>query len=320
MRRVVGSALIAGIILAEWNLPRKDSSEFVADAAAQQSQPENNAPAPPQPPAPPADTIRFAVIGDMGTGGRKQYEVAEQMAKAYATFPFSFVITLGDNLYGGSSPNDYARKFELPYKPLLDAGVKFYAALGNHDNSNERFYKPFNMGGQRFYEFKKGNVEFFALDSNYMDPQQLTWLEEHLKSAGAGWKICYFHHPLYSDGKFHGPDLDLRKRIEPFFTRYDVNVVLSGHEHVYERIKPQQGIYYFIEGSSGELRAGNLRPSAQIGKGFDADQAFLLVEIAGDEFRFRTISRTGDIVDSGTLIKQPSSSSAASGPVVSSGS
>jgi 3',5'-cyclic AMP phosphodiesterase CpdA len=261
------------------------------------------------PAAPPASSakppsIRFGVIGDFGTGGREQYDIANQMAKAHETFPFDFVLMLGDNLYGGSSPRDYQKKFEQPYKPLLDAGVKFYASLGNHDNSNEIFYKPFNMAGRRYYTFKKGNTSFFALDSNYMNPEELAWLDENLKAADTAWKICYFHHPLYSDGKFHGPDLDLRARIEPLFIKYGVNVVLSGHEHVYERIKPQHGIYYFIEGSSGELRFHNLRPSSQMIKGFDTDRAFLLIEIAGDEFRFQTISRTGQVVDSGALPRQ----------------
>jgi 3',5'-cyclic AMP phosphodiesterase CpdA len=137
-----------------------------------------------------------------------------------------------------------------------------------------------------------------------MNPEQLAWLDEHLKAADTAWKICYFHHPLYSDGKFHGPDLDLRARIEPLFMKYGVNAVLSGHEHVYERIQPQHGIYYFIEGSSGELRFHNLRPSSQMIKGFDTDRAFLLIEIAGDELDFQTISRTGQVVDSGTLSRQ----------------
>ena len=61
---------------------------------------------------------------------------------------------MGDNMYGGDSAKDYDKKFEAPYKPLLDAGVKFYAALGNHDDPNQRFYKPFNMNGERYYTFK----------------------------------------------------------------------------------------------------------------------------------------------------------------------
>jgi predicted MPP superfamily phosphohydrolase len=82
------------------------------------------------------NSVRFAAIGDMGTGQAPQYEVAQCMVTARHTFPFDFVIMLGDNIYGGSTPKDFEQKFEVPYKPLLDAGVKFYASLGNHDNPN----------------------------------------------------------------------------------------------------------------------------------------------------------------------------------------
>src|SRR5215471_10108411 len=104
-------------------------------------------------------SVRFAVIGDSGTGDKEQYEVAKQMERFREAVGFDFVIMLGDNIYGGHSPADLVRKFETPYKPLLDAGVKFYASLGNHDNpDDERLYKPFNMGGERYYSFKKGDV------------------------------------------------------------------------------------------------------------------------------------------------------------------
>lgn len=247
------------------------------------------------------DSVRFAVIGDMGTGEKAQYEVAQQMERFRQTTKFDFVLMLGDNIYGGKSPADMKKKFEDPYKPLLDAGVKFYASLGNHDDPNERFYKPFNMGEKRYYNYKKGNAEFFALDSNYMDPQQMDWLNKALHDSDARWKICYFHHPLYSDGRFHGPDTDLRGRIEPVFQANGVRIVLTGHEHLYERIKPHNGIYYFVLGNSGELRPHNLRPSPDIARGFDTDRDFMLMEIAGDELHFQTISRTGETVDSGVI-------------------
>jgi 3',5'-cyclic AMP phosphodiesterase CpdA len=246
-------------------------------------------------------SVHFAVIGDSGTGEKEQFEVGQQMVKYREKFPYDIVLMLGDNIYGGDSPADFKAKFEDPYKPLLDAGVKFYASLGNHDNPNQRFYKPFNMGEKRYYNFKNGNVEFFALDSTYMDPNQLDWLQGQLKDSNSAWKICYFHHPLYSDGKYHGPDPDLRARLEPIFQKAGVKVVLSGHDHVYERLKPQNGITYFVLGNSGQLRAHNLRPSASTAKGFDTDQSFMLVEVAGDQFYFQTISRKGDTVDSGVI-------------------
>src|SRR5438045_6929501 len=115
-------------------------------------------------------SVRFAIIGDSGTGDREQYEVAQEMESYRKLVGFDFVIMLGDNIYGGHAPRDFVQKFEIPYKPMLDAGVKFYASLGNHDDPNiERLYKPFNMGGQRYHSFKKGDVQFFALARDYMD-------------------------------------------------------------------------------------------------------------------------------------------------------
>jgi 3',5'-cyclic AMP phosphodiesterase CpdA len=244
------------------------------------------------------DSVRFAVIGDMGTGDKPQYEIAAQMEASREKTKFDFVLTLGDNIYGDK---DMKKKFEDPYKPLLDAGLKFYASLGNHDNPNERFYKPFNMSEKRYYNFKKGNAEFFALDSNYMDPEQLAWLDKALHDSSAAWKICYFHHPLYSDGKFHGPDTDLRARLEPVLQAGGVRLVLTGHEHLYERIKPHNGIYYFVLGNSGELRPHGLKPSSDTASGFDTDRDFMVMEIAGDELYFQTIARTGETIDSGTI-------------------
>ena len=247
------------------------------------------------------DSVRFAVIGDMGNGNKMQYEVARQMIAYREKFPFEFVMMLGDDLLGGNDPIDYQNKFELPYKTLLDAGVKFYAVLGNHDTSNERFYKSFNMNGQQYYTYQKSNIRFFALDSNYMNPQQLSWLEKELQNSGSDWKICYFHHPLYSSGAFHGSSTELRLLLEPLFVKYGVQVVFAGHEHVYERVKPQKGTYYFTEGASGELRKGNLRKTDLTAAGYDQDRSFMLVEIAGDELYFQTISRVGLTVDSGVI-------------------
>lgn len=251
------------------------------------------------------NSVRFAVIGDSGTGDSQQYQVADLMDLYRQTVHFDSVIMLGDNIYGGHRPNDFRRKFELPYHALLDAGVKFYASLGNHDDPNdERLYKPFNMNGQRYYSFKKGDVEFLALDSNYMDPQQLGWIEQTLRGSKAKWKIAYFHHPLYSDGRTHGPDLDLRTRLEPMFRQYGVNVVFSGHEHVYERIAPEDSIYYFILGSSGKLVTHDFRQSRELEKGFDTDRTFMLVEIAEDQLYFQVISRSRQTIDHGEFERQ----------------
>jgi predicted MPP superfamily phosphohydrolase len=249
--------------------------------------------------------VRFAAIGDMGTGDPPQYQVASRMNAIREEFPFDFVIMLGDNIYGGNSAADFQKKFELPYKLLLDSGVKFYASLGNHDAATQKTYKPFNMGGQQYYSYKKGNVQFFALDSNYMSPQEVLWLTKELENSTADWKVCYFHHPLYSSAKFHGASVELRQLLEPLFMKYGVQVVFSGHDHVYERTKPQNGIHYFIEGAAGELRKGDLQKTDITAAGYDQDQSFLLVEIAGDELDFQAVSRLGVTIDQGSFSRIP---------------
>jgi hypothetical protein len=253
-----------------------------------------------------AGSFKFGVLGDFGTGDQSQYELADQMAKLRQRFKYELVVLVGDNLYGSERPQDFAKKFELPYKPLLDAGVKFYASLGNHDAREQRLYKLFNMGGRLYYTFSpKPNIRFFALESTYPVPEQIQWVETELKASSSDWKIVFFHHPLYSSGDRHGSDLRLREVLEPLFVKYNVSVVLNGHDHFYERLKPQKGIVYFVVGSGGQLRTGNIdRGSGMTAKGFDTDLAFMAAEIAGDEMYFNVISRVGQTVDSGVLTRR----------------
>jgi hypothetical protein len=246
-------------------------------------------------------SVKFAAIGDAGTGDAPQYDVANQMTRFHAKFPFDLVIMLGDNIYGGQGPQDLVKKFSEPYKALLDLGVMFHAAIGNHDDPANLRYPLWNMGGQAYYSFATKNVRFFALDSNKVDQKELAWLENALKTAQEDWKICYFHHPLYSDGRTHGPSVDVRVVFEPLFVTYGVNVVLAGHDHIYERLTPQKGIYYFVEGAAGQLRKGDTRRSATTAAAFDQDESFLLVEIDGNRLSFQAVSRTGTTVDSGTI-------------------
>ncbi len=259
-------------------------------------------------------SIRFAVIGDSGRGDQPQHDVAAQMVAWRARFPFEFVLMLGDNLYPPHTPDDYSKKFEEPYRALLDAGVTFHAAIGNHDDPSEVNYAGFNMGGRRYYTFRQSErrpaaltgaaARFFALDSRSLDADQLTWLREQLASSGSAWKICFLHHPLYTSGRYRWAARSLRLALEPILVSGGVDVVLSGHEHFYERLLPQQGIAYFISGGAGSLRRGDIRPSNVDARGFDRDYHFMLMEISGDRLYFQAISRTGETVDAGVITRQ----------------
>jgi 3',5'-cyclic AMP phosphodiesterase CpdA len=262
-----------------------------------------------------AGSLKFAVIGDTGTGDSNQNRVAKVFANARHGFPYEFVLMVGDNIYGADNSRAYEKKFEIPYKPVLDAGIKFYAALGNHDSPNQRLYKPFNMNGQRLYTFKpKDGVRFFALDSNYMDPPQLAWLEKELKASGSDWKIAFFHHPLYSSAEKHGSDTALKDQLEPLFVKYSVDLVLTGHDHVYERLKPQKGIQYFVVGNSAKLRKGDLENIGITAKGFDVGYGFMLAELDGDQMHFQAISDQGKTIDAGVVLRNRRPNAPANAP------
>ncbi|HEU4938820.1 MAG TPA: metallophosphoesterase [Vicinamibacterales bacterium] len=256
-----------------------------------------------------ADSLKFAILGDFGTGSREQYQLAAIMKRVHDQYPFNLVTLVGDNLYGSERPQDFKKKFEDPYKPLLDDGVKFYASLGNHDDPQEqRNYKLFNMDGKRYYSFKPdGNqsVRFFALESSYLQPEQVAWFEQELKASNSDWKIPYFHHPPYSSGERHGSDPQIRSALEPLFLKYNVSVVLTGHDHFYERTKPQKGIVYFVVGAGGQLRKGNIDTRTGLtAAGNDRDQSFMIAEINGDEMWFNAISRQGQVFDSGSFTRR----------------
>ncbi|HEU4595066.1 MAG TPA: metallophosphoesterase [Pyrinomonadaceae bacterium] len=256
-------------------------------------------------------SVRFLVVGDTGTGTEKQHELAELMHRYRQAFPFEFALLMGDNMYGGEKAEDFKAKFEDVYRKLLDEQVTFYASLGNHDESNQRFYDLFNMKGEEYYRIEKGNVAFYALNSNYMDKKQVQWLEAQLANDKSEWKIAFFHHPPYSSGGKHGSSSKLREIVEPIFLRHGVNVVLAGHEHFYERVKPQKGIYYFISGAGGKLRQGDVKKGSPLTeKAYDKDMSFMLVEVAGDQMHFQVISRTGETVDSGVITHQKKRSAA----------
>jgi DNA repair exonuclease SbcCD nuclease subunit len=251
-----------------------------------------------------SEIVRFAVIGDWGTGSRRQRETGQMLWKQHERFPYSFVITTGDNLYGSQDPPAFERKFVVPYKAIIDAQIPFYAALGNHDELQQLNYPLFNMNGHRYYTFRKGPVQFFALDSTLMTHGQLRWLEDELSNSKAQWKIAYFHHPIYSSGRRHGPTLVLQSALQPIFSTHGVRVIFVGHEHFYERLVPRFGIQQFTTGSAGQLRFGNIRTgSLETARGFDTDNSFMLVSIEGDLLTFEAVSRTGAIVDSGTVVR-----------------
>lgn len=229
--------------------------------------------------------------------------------------PYTQVLLLGDNIYPDGNPADLVPKFEQPYAELLRRGVRFNAVLGNHDIGHERGreaqvnYKPFNMGGRSYYSFAPADgatterlLEFFALDSNNVDAEQIRWLDRALAASTARWKIAMLHHPLYSSAKRHGSDPALRAALEPLFVRHGVAIVFAGHDHVYERTKIIDGVQYFVTGAGAKLRKGDLDPGSRFfAAGDDSTNSFMFIELTPQRFAFWSIDAAGRILDAGTL-------------------
>jgi len=245
----------------------------------------------------------FALIGDAGSGDDPQQAVARAMLNYFVTARrFKFVLMLGDNLYD----DDYTDEFSAPYKPLLERGVKFYAALGNHDRDLQIHFKPFNMNDRDYYSFDDGNARFVALNSNHpADPAQIKWLDGVFVDAAEKWRICFFHHPLYSSGQHARESREvIRPALEPALTRNRVHIVFNGHEHLYERIRPQKTVQYFVSGGGGRYLY-NVHPSD-----FDevavSDHHFMVAQIAGDRLFFEAITAQQKVLDCGVVFRTTS--------------
>ncbi len=240
----------------------------------------------------------FALIGDSGSGDSAQKDVANAMFRYFTTARrFSFVLMLGDNLYD----DDYQGEFSVPYQGLLERGVLFYATLGNHDRELEQHYKPFHMTDRLYFAFTEGNARFVVLNSNHPgDDAQLAWFDGAFGNTGTKWRISFFHHPLYSSGDHAQQSREvIRPALEPALVRNHVDVVFSGHDHLYERIAPQQGIRYFVSGGGGRNLYG-FHKSAFDEAG-SSEHHFMVVELAGDQMFFEAITPRGQTLDCGVL-------------------
>lgn len=250
-----------------------------------------------------AGTTRFLVFGDSGTGAPGQYRLASQMEATRKTVGFNKALMLGDNLYPKGALTEVEPRFERPYAELLKSRVRFYPVLGNHDvqaDEGRGQMAYFRMPG-RWYSFLDGPTQFFMLESNrtHVNYEQLNWLNRTLSSSSAPWKVVATHHPIYSSGK-HGSVWWMKIFVEPLLVKYKVDIVLSGHDHHYERIKPQRGVAYFISGGGGDdMRPiKSLKPYSEVAL---AVPHFLVFELGYRTGWFQAVNICGRVIDNGAL-------------------
>ncbi len=256
-----------------------------------------------------SERLTFAAVGDNGSGGRQAMAVAARMAEAYGQVPFGLVALLGDICYYGNFEDRFDDVFARPMRPLLDAGVGFELAIGNHDeelrHSDEGMAEidaELRLLGTPglYYSTTHGPADFFYLDSSAPGrllveghSEQREWLDDALASSSSQWKIVVLHHPPYSSGK-HGSTPGAEERLEPVLTRHHVDLVLAGHDHHYERTHPVDGITYVVSGGGCKTTPVSRSRFTAVA---ESTLQFLLVDIAGDRLVGTCIGADGDVVD-----------------------
>ncbi|CAA9241335.1 putative purple acid phosphatase precursor [uncultured Coleofasciculus sp.] len=247
--------------------------------------------------------LRFVSVADTGTGTREQYAVAEAMTRYHQQNPYDLVVLAGDNIYNNGEMAKISAVFEQPYQPLLKQGVKFQACLGNHDirtdNGDPQVkYAGFNMSG-RYYTFRRGEVQFFALDTNNNADWkvQLPWLEQELSRSNAPWKIVFGHHQIYSSGVY-GMNKAFIDMLSPIFQKHGVPLYINGHDHHYERSQSLKGTTYVICGAGAGTRpVGKSQWTA-----YSVERlSFAAYEVYSDRIIIKGIGTDNQVFDQGII-------------------
>jgi 3',5'-cyclic AMP phosphodiesterase CpdA len=250
--------------------------------------------------------LRFLAVADTGSGDENQRAVGRQMAAAHRRRQIDLVVLGGDNIYPSGDLAKVEATFRRPYAELLQAGVPFHAVLGNHDirtanGAPQVAYHPFGMKG-RFYNLRRGPVEFFMLDTNgNADWQrQMSWLRTTLARSQAPWRVVVGHHPIYSSG-FYGNDPHLRAKLSSLLERHGVQLYINGHDHNYERSKPINGITYLVVGGGG----ASLRPVIATAQTARAASVFSFAEIEASpqELKLWAWDKNGQQLDQSVIAK-----------------
>ncbi|HVY32274.1 MAG TPA: purple acid phosphatase [Polyangiaceae bacterium] len=236
--------------------------------------------------------VRFIAFGDSGDGNGDQERVFEQMQ----TVPFQLVLHLGDLAYESGGASEIDTYFFRVYAPILKS-FPAYPVAGNHDYATDdakpfrqAFVLPTNGYQERWYSFDRGAVHFVGLDTEQISTKQADWLEQDLKANRLPWTIVFGHRPPYSSGE-HGGNGDFVQYFVPILERYHVDLVLSGHEHDYERFWPMAGVVYVVSGGGG-------RGTRPVGSGAstafsEAVLHFLYGEVQGSRLTLHAIDGVG---------------------------
>ncbi len=201
-------------------------------------------------------SVRLAVLGDVGTGDVSEQSIADLVAATVNGDPYDALVLLGDNVYPAGDPARLDATVFRPFSGVLDDGTVVLPVLGNHDvllGHADGQVEALGMPG-RWYSTVIGPALFIGLDSNLVQSgAQTDWLESTLDGADTPWMIVAMHHPAYSVG-FHGSTEEIQNRWVPLFEKYGVDLVLAGHDHDYQRTMPINGVTYVVSGGGSGTR------------------------------------------------------------------
>ena len=195
--------------------------------------------------------VAFLAAGDYGVGGSRELSLGLRMKSYESRNPANMLVTLGDNDYT-ESPARFRENWRRSFGWARRTGLRVAGVLGNHDYEVARGRYQFRTLGMPgpYYTRRLGDAQLFFLDSNAVTDRQTAWLEQQLAESTSTWKIAVFHHPPYTCGG-HSGHSTVERRWVPLFESYGVQLVLSGHDHNYQRFAKRNGVTYVVHGGGG---------------------------------------------------------------------
>lgn len=248
-----------------------------------------------------ADAVtRILAVGDFGVGGSTERATGAAIERWEADHPARLLLTLGDNDYT-ESPKQFRSNWHDAFGWLEGAGVWPKGTLGNHDvrvDGGRYEFRPLRMPAAH-YERSRAGFDLFVLNSNRVGDRQTRWLERHLAASTAPWKIVSLHHPPYTCGGYLS-NPEIVSRWVPLFRRYGVDLVLSGHDHNYQRFAPSHGVTYVVHGGGGqEVYSLRSCPDGYPRRAFARrGHGFLDIVVRPGSLRVKAVNLSGRVIDS----------------------